>query len=51
MEHFSWNIINKFKDRHVCGANLLGMNESQMAQLGMDAMNIEHFKQAIRGAR
>lgn len=47
-EGFGWNIINKFIEQNVCGANLVSMDESLLVKLGMDAMNIKHFKQAIR---
>ena len=51
-EHFSWSIVNKFKQRNVCGANLLDMSDTQLLQLfGMDEMNIKHYRHAINGAK
>ena len=47
-EGFGWKIVNKFIEQNVRGVNLVSMDESLLVQLGMDAMNIKHFKQAIR---
>jgi hypothetical protein len=49
-EHFNWSIIRKFKERNVCGANLSGLSDRQLAQLfGMDEMNIKHYHAAMLG--
>ena len=51
-EHFSWSIVNKFKQHNVCGANLLDMSDTQLLQMfGMDEMNIKHYRHAINGAK
>ena len=47
-EEFSWNIVNKFKEQNVCGANLDTMSDSLLARLGMDAMHIKHFRSAVK---